>query len=199
MIYPDIQEIEMSRFNDPVIEMVDQPSGKRQNWINDEEENLLLALAIKEQNEKIKVLLTAWPDFQGDTTWQKEEESLPKYFTKNFQALEAGFENGEGKYSNYLIHDPEYTRKVFEGIAIIVSEFPFNHSAVEFTKKNGFKITLAFPKNKLLMISKSLKGEKSKDLDDQIIYSLFYDKQLIDSDALKLGEHKEGFKEYLSL
>jgi len=197
MMYLDVQEIEMSRFNEPVkIEMVDQPSGKRQNWIYEEGEYLLTEPFINWESEE---LLNAFRDIYVDATWQSIEVALPKYFTKNFQILEAGFENELKKYPNYLIHDAEYTKMVFENIAIIVSEFPFTHSAIEFTKKNGFKITLAFPKNKLLMISKSLRGDKLEGMDDQVTYSLFYNKQLIDSDALKLGESKEGFKEYLSL
>jgi len=196
----DIQEADMSRFNDPVqIELVEQ-TGERYDVI-------LRALDADiysnfDKDELFKGLLKFAPYYYFDVTWQQQDvvkESLPSYFTSNFKSLESAFNNELKKYSDYLIHDADYSRKIFERIALLISELPFISGTIELTMKKGFKFTLLFPRNKLLMISKSLSPEKSQNLNDEIIYSLFFNRQLIDFDEINLAENKEGFKKYLSV
>jgi len=56
---------------------------------------------------------------------------------------------------------------------------------------------LLFPDNKVLMITKSLKPEDFDFKNDDIIFSLFVNKNLIATDVSEISYFISGFKKYL--
>jgi hypothetical protein len=142
------------------------------------------------------------PEYTSTITWQNnmvKECILPSYHSKNLKILEAAFLNEVTKRNDYLVLDKTQSKNIFDKNASLIAELPFIDATVELTKGNGFKFILFFPKNKLLMISKSLNQQNHSFGGDEIIYSLFINNELIASNTDELENFKEGFRKYLSM
>lgn len=75
-----------------------------------------------------------------------------------------------------------------------ISELNFNDIHLEITKSDIIKFTAVFDINKILILSKDV-----SDVDTDIIYSYFINRQLIASDVADISLFTKKFKEYLSL
>ena len=145
--------------------------------------------------------LTLISSSTNDITWQNgiKKFILPSYHSKNMKVLETAFDTEIKKYSNYLITDKNNIKIIFKKTAAVIAELPFKNGTIEIIKGNGFKFHLVFPNNYLLMISKSFENVNSTLNKNEIIFSLFINRQLIASNTSELETFKEGFKKFLSM
>lgn len=121
------------------------------------------------------------------------------YNRKNFNSLIASFEKELKKHSDYISVDQSLAYTIFKKTALTLSELPFCDSAVELTNQSGVKFILGFPNDKLLMVSKYF-SEKGVPLEDnEIVFSLFFSRELIASNVAEIESFTEGVKEFLAM
>lgn len=99
------------------------------------------------------------------------------------------------KHPDYLSIDKAKAIGYFFKSALKISKIPFEKSAVHLLPENGYKFILRNG-NKLLMISQTLNGEDMKS--DEVVYSLFENKELIISDLTKIDRFVDEIKIYLA-
>lgn len=80
----------------------------------------------------------------------------------------------------------------------LVSDLPFDNAAVELSKNNSFKLTLVFPNNKMLMLSKSFDTSSETGMKDDVLYSFFINRILVASDVTNIQTYIKSFKGYIS-
>ena len=124
--------------------------------------------------------------------------SLPPFYYENYENLEISFTKELYRFRHHLLLTEKEVKLKFKNISSIISELPFEKSTVELTKSNGLKFTLLFPKNKLLLITKAL-GNVENLKDNEIVFSLFINRELIMSNVSDDTNFMEGFQRYLNM
>lgn len=115
----------------------------------------------------------------------------------SFDILKKSFDSEFKKYSSLLSKfSMDYITSEFTHTALALSELKFKTGIVEFIENVGFRFTILFPGDKMVLITKSINSEHELQNDD-IIYSFFINRDLIASDAMDLKGFVEGFSEYL--
>jgi len=195
----EIQDEVLSQFINPLQVEERQLTGQMRILNPGEEDDFLTTLNITD--DLTKMIFKFHPEYTSDITWQGivRESILPTYHTRNFKKLEVAFHKEIKKRTDYFPTNSDQLNALFEKSAFLIAELPFISSTLEFTKQNAFKFTLGFPQNKLLMISVIVNEEKSSLNKDDIIYSLFINRELIASNAENLTNFVEGFRKYLSM
>jgi hypothetical protein len=127
------------------------------------------------------------------------EKALPHYFTKNLNKLQAAYNNELIRYVEYLPIEEKKAKSMFNELVNEIAELPFKDGTVEFTNGKGFKFTLSFPKNKLLMISRSIKENEIELNSKSVIFSLFINREFIASDVSHIEKFKDGINKLLSV
>ncbi len=118
---------------------------------------------------------------------------LPIYYNENKQKLNILYQNILSK-KEFSTVEVENIEKNFLLLSDNISELNFNDIHLEITKSDIIKFTAVFDINKILILSKDV-----SDVDTDIIYSYFINRQLIASDVADIPLFTKKFKEYLSL
>ena len=118
---------------------------------------------------------------------------LPIYYNENKQKLNILYQNILSK-KEFSTVEVENIEKNFLLLSDNISELNFNDIHLEITKSDIIKFTAVFDINKILILS-----EDVSDVDTDIIYSYFINRQLIASDVADISLFTKKFKEYLSL
>ena len=118
---------------------------------------------------------------------------LPIYYNENKQKLNILYQNILSK-KEFSTVEVENIEKNFLLLSDNISELNFNDIHLEITKSDIIKFTAVFDINKILILSKDV-----SDVDTDIIYSYFINRQLIASDVADISLFTKKFKEYLSL
>ena len=140
--------------------------------------------------QKNKNRLTAQAEvLSNQTEFQKFQ--LPLYYSKNRSLFNSCFNICKKKKTDLVSNKIENN---FNLIAEKFSELEFKDMHLEMTNQGVIKATLLFDDNKFLIVSK----DEDDDSDD-IIYSYFIDRKLIDADVTEIREFVQRFKEYRNL
>ncbi len=118
---------------------------------------------------------------------------LPIYYNENKQKLNILYQNILRK-KDFSTEEIENIEKNFLMLSDNISELNFNDIHLEITNSDIIKFTAVFDINKILILSKDV-----SDVDTDIIYSYFINRQLIASDVADISLFTKKFKEYLSL
>ena len=118
---------------------------------------------------------------------------LPIYYNENKQKLNILYQNILSK-KEFSTVEVENIEKNFLLLSDNISELNFNDIHLEITKSDIIKFTAVFDINKILILSKDV-----SDVDTDIIYSYFINRQLIASDVADISLFTKKFKEYLFL
>jgi hypothetical protein len=138
-----------------------------------------------------------WKDIYSGSTTQLttfKQTFLPIQVANNFKILKASFEKERRKSSI----SEDIINNLFQQLAVKIAELPFEKSAVEITSSDSIKISMAFSDNLLLILSKPF--ETLEDVsENDIIFSLFKNREMIASNVSKTTDFVEGFKRFLLL
>lgn len=118
---------------------------------------------------------------------------LPIYYNENKQKLNSLYQSILRK-KDFSTLQVENIEKNYLLLSDNISELNFNDIHLEITNSDIIKFTAVFDINKILILSKDV-----SDLDTDIIYSYFINRQLIASDVADISLFTKKFKEYLSL
>ena len=165
----------------------------------------------REYNRKVaetSFLLNRYSYSSTTTTILEEEEitnqeDLKKTFLspayiKNLEHLKNSFNKSFYKNKGLLTLNNDDVYKKFLELASSFSELPFENAVVELTKSQSIKFTFLFDDDKLLLISKNI--ENNDDLNyNEIVFSLFINKELIISNVSESISFVEGFQKFLYL
>ena len=123
---------------------------------------------------------------------------FPDYYISNFNELNRKFEIEIAHYASYIKGEMAEAVKIFEFLAEALAYLPFEKIAVELNPNNAITCTLAFKNNIILILSKPF--YKTEELEeDELIATLFHQKERIFSDAKGLADLVKDVKEFLSL
>ncbi|RIV27491.1 hypothetical protein DYU11_04075 [Fibrisoma montanum] len=99
---------------------------------------------------------------------------------------------------------PKYTKdvdkdlsKLVHDLIIAIVPIEFEKVAVEITPNATLKFKLLIDEEKLLIISKPLKDNELNA--DQVIFSIFFNRELVVSDCKNVHELVKGFNNFLAL
>jgi len=123
---------------------------------------------------------------------------LSPAYIKNLEHLKNSFNKSFYKNKELLTLNSDDVYKKFLELASSFSELPFENAVVELTKSQSIKFTFLFDDDKLLLISKNI--ENNDDLNyNEIVFSLFINKELIISNVSESISFVEGFQKFLYL
>ena len=121
---------------------------------------------------------------------------LPSYFESNFEILQQSYMKEYAKYGHHLTVSAIEAKSIFNELSILFAEFPFEKAIVELTLNNSFKFSFEFH-DKLLIVNKPI--FKLVDVgENEIIFSLFINKEFVASNVSKPKPFVEGFKKFLA-
>ncbi len=150
---------------------------------------------IKFKNKKNNPIQYVTDKVKNDISQQIETiiVDLPIYYNENKQKLNILYQNILRK-KDFSTEEIENIEKNFLMLSDNISELNFNDIHLEITNSDIIKFTAVFDINKILILSKDV-----SDVDTDIIYSYFINRQLIASDVADISLFTKKFKEYLSL
>jgi len=125
--------------------------------------------------------------------YYKESEVSERYFSL-FRAYQKEFD----QYHTYLRVSEHELLKQFNDVAEKLAQLKFIKAVVEFLKDDGFKFTLLFDDDKMVMVSKPIFGVEDLN-ESQIVFSYFVSRKFVASHAVELQEFVEKFKEFLEV
>jgi hypothetical protein len=126
-----------------------------------------------------------------------EVEYLPIFFADNQKRL---FEKLHKEIKELKIDFEKTTLIIdkFKTIIKYIAELPFTNCSIEITKSNSIKISLSFQNNILLILSKPLEEIKEVSEND-IIFSVFRQKEMIASNVESTSGFFRLFKKFINL
>lgn len=127
------------------------------------------------------------------------QNKLPEYFNDNLNTLKEIFYREYEKIHQKLTLSKEIVFNKFENISKYIAQLEFSHGTVELTSSHKIKFTLLFTDNKVLMVTKYLNPEDFDLSEEDIVFSLFDNKNLIASDVSEISYFISGFKKYLAM
>ncbi len=136
--------------------------------------------------------LSAWNE-------STDENNLSSQYVNNIAFLRSSFNRALNRIREIIPFSSLDMDNTFNTLSRSISTLPFENAAVEINSNNSIKITLQFNHDKILMLTKSLESDDSKNNQDVIFYSFFINRQLISSDETRTKSFIQGFKEYISL
>ena len=119
-------------------------------------------------------------------------------YNANFQQLQNKFEIEYLKYSHYISTDKSEAKEIFRKISKHISDINFNKIAIELTPSNAIKFTIILNNKLTLTISKPF-GEMEDLEENQVVFSLYNNKELMVSDAAKINELVKGINSYVKV
>lgn len=123
-----------------------------------------------------------------------KQSILPINEANNYKLLKKSFEKEQPKIKISI----NKINNIFQEMALLLAELPFEKSSVEITSSESLRFSMAFADNILLIISKPF--ETIEDMsEDEVVFSLFKERKMITSNVSKTKEVVEGFKNFLSL
>ena len=147
--------------------------------------NNLVNVEDKDRMQIYTETITEFPNFRSTIPTLQNSTNyklLQQYFEKNIKKNKYNLEN---------------IKKEFNRLAAELHELPFKNLDVEITNLNSLRISLIFENNLLLVISKPL--ESIIDMDqNQVLFSLFQNRQMIASNVSNPFNLVESFKKYIS-
>jgi hypothetical protein len=109
-------------------------------------------------------------------------------------SLNNSFSNERKRVANNNLTITNELNAKFEELRSLIFRLPFSNCAIEILQDQSLKLSLSFPNDKLLMLTKSSKLTSN----NEVLYSFFINRKLISSDITELHVFVKGFKEYIS-
>jgi hypothetical protein len=134
-------------------------------------------------------------DINATNQLEVSQYPLPDYYNKNQKILKTSFDKELMKF-NKDYKDIAIT--TFNQTSPRISELQFKKGVLEVTQSQSIKYTLIFDSNLVLMLSKPFKELESV-RKNEIIFSVFRNKELILSNVSEISTFIEGFKKFLTV
>jgi len=127
------------------------------------------------------------------------QKKLPEYFNDNLNSLRRIFYQEYEDVHQKMKLSKEFIFNAFENTSKYIAQLEFTHGTVELTSSHKIKFTLLFTDDKVLMVTKYLNPEDFDFSEEDIVFSLFVNKNLIATDVSEISYFVSGFKKYLAM
>lgn len=126
----------------------------------------------------------------------EETNTIDFNFNSNFQNIQNKFDKEFARYSDYIRTDKDEAKKSFVNVSKFISNIDYERIALEITPSNAVKFTMILIEEVILSIVKPF--DKVNGLEEnEVIFNLYKNKELLVSDAAKVDELVRGINIYI--
>jgi hypothetical protein len=127
---------------------------------------------------------------------QEKVYEKPTYFDANIQLINTKFDKEYLKYSNYISSDKAEALNKVKELSTEIANVKFENIVVELSPLNTVKFKIKIDSSKMLIITSPF--NPSKDMQDNVFFSLLIDGEIVVTEVLNLTSLLDGFNKYVS-
>lgn len=127
---------------------------------------------------------------------QEKIYEKPTYFDANIQLIKTKFDKEYLKYSNYISSDKEQALIKVKELSKEIANVKFENIVVELSPLNTVKFKIKVDSSKMLIITSPF--NPSKDMQDNVFFSLLIDGDIVITEVLNLTSLLDGFNKYVT-